>query len=668
MIVNFKLLIAMLVLTTLPAQYDARNAGYESKLKDQGNTNLCWAYSAMNASEASILKDGLADNVSLNPTSIAYHRYNREEDLLGNFKGEQSDADFLQAFGNVGIVASLLSEWYGPVEENISYKANPLYNSKFKLTDTLEISNSSYTKEEKINAIKQAILDYGAVTFSYYNARETYYYNPKNETSTNGVAHACTLIGWDDNIASSSFFPGGASQNGGWLVKNSYSSLPYFYLSYDSDSSQAYAFKYKKSDDFDYNYFYDNSLDDSISSLYAVRNAANIFEVKKSNQILKAVNIGLSGFNTNCKIKIYTNISDTSNPTNGTLVYEKEQILDLPGYRTIYIDEPVKLTLGTYYSVIVEVNGNSFIRIGQNVSPLSFRYSSYWNKVSNYTPRIKAFTCEDNNQEKESLDNATIEVNDYIYTGKEIKPEIIVKLNDKQITDYEVTYANNINAGTAKGMITSSHYEGKKEFTFNISHKSIDSDDINYSLNNNEFIYDKTAKEPIVELSYNSLKLIENNDYSISYHDNINAGSAYVLIKGINNFSGERKIYYQINKAILENVITSINVSKDITYLKEITLNDNYAWVNGNLKVDNLNKAKIRYIAEDKDNYVQTEFDVILIHEKNTEIDDDSPLTPEHKNKNKNMIKIVIGISFGAAILIIGFLSYLKYKKKKGLK
>ena len=662
MIVNFKLLMAMFVLTTLPTQYDARNAGYESKLKDQGNTNLCWAYSAMNASEASILKDGLADSVSLNPTSIAYHRYNREEDLLGNFKGEQSDADFLKAFGNVGIVTTLLSEWYGPVEENISYKANPFYNSKFKLTDTLEISNSSYTKEEKINAIKQAILDYGAVTFSYYNARETYYYNPKNETNTNGVAHACTLIGWDDNIASSSFFPGGASQNGGWLVKNSYSSLPYFYLSYDSDSSQVYAFKYKKSDAFDYNYFYDNSLDDSISSLYAVKNAANIFEVKKSNQVLKAVNIGLSGFNTNCKIKIYTNISDTSNPTNGTLVYEKEQILDFPGYRTIYIDEPVKLTLGTYYSVIVEVNGNSFIRIGQNISPLSFRYSSsYWNKVSNYAPRIKAFTSENNHQEKESLDNANIEVNDYIYTGKEIKPEIIVKLNDKQITDYEVTYANNINAGTAKGIITSSLYEGQKEFTFNINHKSIDSDDINYSLDNNEFIYDKTAKEPIVELSYNSLKLTKTNDYSISYHDNINSGEAYVLIKGKNNFTGERKIYYQINKATLENVITSVNVSKDITYLKEITLKGNYAWVNENLKVDNLNKAKIRYIGEDKDNYVQTEFDVILIHEKSTEIDDDS--LPDQEKSNNKFNGILISLTLSIAVILIIVIICLKSKK-----
>ena len=99
---------AMFVLTTLPTQYDARNAGYESKLKDQGNTNLCWAYSAMNASEALILKDGLADNVSLNPTSIAYHRYNRAEDILGNFKGEQSDADFYKLL----VMSELLLAYY----------------------------------------------------------------------------------------------------------------------------------------------------------------------------------------------------------------------------------------------------------------------------------------------------------------------------------------------------------------------------------------------------------------------------------------------------------------------------------------------------------------------------------------------------------------------------
>ena len=664
MLVNFKLLMAMLILLALPTQYDARNAGYESKLKDQGNTNLCWAYSAMNASEASILKDGLADSVSLNPTSIAYHRFNREEDMLGNFKGEQSDTDFLNASGNIGIVSTLLSEWYGPVDESVPYNASPFYNSKYKLTDAIEISNSSYTKKEKIKAIKQAILDYGAVTFSYYNARETYYYNPKNETSTNGISHACTLIGWDDNIVSSSFLPGGASQNGGWLVKNSYSSLPYFYLSYDSDSSQVYAFKYKKSDAFDYNYFYDNSLDDSISSLYAIKNAANIFEVKKSNQILKAVNIGLSGFNTNCKVKIYTNISDISNPTNGTLVYEKEQVLDFPGYRTIYIDKPVKLTLGTYYSVIIEVNGDSFIRIGQNVSPLSFRYTSYWNKISNFTPRIKVFTSEDNNQEKESLDNAIIEVEDYIYTGKQIEPEIVAKLNDKQITDYEVSYVNNINVGTAKGIITSSLYEGEKEFTFNIIPKTIDSEDINYSLDNNEFIYDRTEKIPIVDLSYNSLKLIKDKDYSISYHDNVNAGNAYVLVKGINNFSGERKIYYQINKATLENVITSIHINKNVTYLYEVPLNKNYVWVDENLKVDSLNKAKIRYIGEDKDNYVITEFEVILIHEKSDE-PNVNPLPDQDSNKNNKLNSFLIVLSLSITIILVIILICLKFKKNK---
>ena len=162
-------------------------------------------------------------------------------------------------------------------------------------------------------------------------------------------------------------------------------------------------------------------------------------------------------------------------------------------------------------------------------------------------------------------------------------------------------------------------------------------------------------------MSYNSLKLTETNDYSISYHDNVNAGNAYVLIKGINNFTGERKIYYQINKATLENVITSVKVSKDITYLKEITLKDNYAWVNENLKVDNLNKAKIQYIGEDKDNYVQTEFDVILIHEKSTEIDDDS-LPDQEKNNNK-FNGILISLTLSIAVILIIVIICLKSKK-----
>ena len=58
--------------------------------------------------------------------------------------------------------------------------------------------------------------------------RETLYYNPKNEQGSTISPHACTIIGWDDNIPSDKFVPNGATQKGGWLVKNSYKSLEYF--------------------------------------------------------------------------------------------------------------------------------------------------------------------------------------------------------------------------------------------------------------------------------------------------------------------------------------------------------------------------------------------------------------------------------------------------------
>ena len=67
-----------------------------------------------------------------------------------------------------------------------------------------------------------------------------------------------TIVGWDDTIPASIFRPKTASQNGGWIIKNSYNSLPYFYLSYDSAIGNTCGFKYANRSEFDFNYFYDN--------------------------------------------------------------------------------------------------------------------------------------------------------------------------------------------------------------------------------------------------------------------------------------------------------------------------------------------------------------------------------------------------------------------------
>ena len=70
-------------------KYDGRDYGIVTPVKDQGTTNLCWAYSSVAAAEASILKSGIdptatKDSLSLNPTAVAYRVFRRTADPLGN--------------------------------------------------------------------------------------------------------------------------------------------------------------------------------------------------------------------------------------------------------------------------------------------------------------------------------------------------------------------------------------------------------------------------------------------------------------------------------------------------------------------------------------------------------------------------------------------------------
>ena len=135
--------------------------------------------------------------------------------------------------------------------------------------------------------MKRAIVKYGAVTFSYKYATETERYNPNNEKS--GQPHACTVIGWDDTLPAESFVPGGAKLDGGWLIKNSYHSSEYFYLSYEVTCEQIYAFDYVENDKYDHNYFYDAKPEDfGVGSMLKLTKAANVFEAKNGTEEKKS--------------------------------------------------------------------------------------------------------------------------------------------------------------------------------------------------------------------------------------------------------------------------------------------------------------------------------------------------------------------------------------------
>lgn len=163
-------------------------------VQDQGNSNLCWAYSTINASEASILKNRLTnkDTLKLNSKALAYRRFYRNTDPLGNNQSYSKPTDWFNAQGSISNTPPILSMWQGPIGGN-KPAADVYTNSLFRLEEASLIS-SGLNNENRINEIKQAIAKYGAVTASTsYDGRNRYYYNDKD--IKNGVAHAITLIG-----------------------------------------------------------------------------------------------------------------------------------------------------------------------------------------------------------------------------------------------------------------------------------------------------------------------------------------------------------------------------------------------------------------------------------------------------------------------------------------
>jgi len=280
-------------------------------------------------------------------------------------------------------------------------------NTDYRLENAIYIEN-----EKDRDAIKRAIVQYGAVTFSYNNKSERDYHNAKNETGSSAYPHACTIIGWDDSIPATKFQPGGATQDGGWIIKNSYNSLPYFYLSYDCGSTSIVAFDYAPREEYTYNYFYDSHVQDFGLTLSIKGNnyVSNVFEAKKGvdsmSEYMKAVNVGIIGKNVTCEVEIYTDLQEMQDignisnitPTKGTLAAQKTEVFEHAGYHTIMLDTPIKIEQGSYFSVVIKVSSTASkaaVRLTQE-SNLTYLNQDYWYK-SNYAARIKAFTvCEEN--------------------------------------------------------------------------------------------------------------------------------------------------------------------------------------------------------------------------------------------------------------------------------
>ena len=135
------------------------------------------------------------------------------------------------------------------------------------------------------------------------------------------------------------------------------------------------------------------------------------------------------------------------------------------------------------------------------------------------------------------------------YTGEAVTPELTVTLGEKTLQrdlDYTVQYSNNIERGTATATIypvEGSLYTGSNEANFVISRDIAGAD---VTLESSEFVYTGSEIRPDVTVVFEGNELTEGTDYTVTYEDNIDVGTATLIITGTGGYDGSVRMTFII--------------------------------------------------------------------------------------------------------------------------
>ena len=364
----------------LPSSYDARNDGLVTSVKNQGSQGTCWAHAFCAAAESSLISQGYetSDSVNLSEAHLAWFRFHSY--VAGSSIPVQQDKaimpDGADEFGYGGSneeAFATVARWSGfTTEAKYPYNANNTASMNYQPADMFACdynltSAVFYEKSTDMNLIKQAILDNGAVSTSYYSentylksSSKGYCYYQNSESLPN---HGVAVVGWDDNFPAS-YFKTTAPGNGAWLVKNSWGSSwgsdGYFWMSYYELSNTNFCkVTARPAGDYDNNYQYDGNWIGSYGAYGTTGWMANIFTAQENEQIKGASFQVVDDSQYKCTLYLYTNLTSTTNPRNGTLKESKVVNVNRRGFYTVDFTDTYSIDSGKKFSIVVKLENQS---------------------------------------------------------------------------------------------------------------------------------------------------------------------------------------------------------------------------------------------------------------------------------------------------------------------
>ncbi len=349
----------------LPAKWDARDQGWVTSVKNQGDVGTCWAFAANAVIETQLLRLGMGSWDLSEKNMVNLHGWNLTPEVGGN--DLTANGYLLRWAGSVAetndVYAMTMEEWTPSPQLN-----PPLHIQNVVFTPALDGTQDA--REET----KQYLLAYGAIWVSTcwsgaYSNGSAYYCNRKASHN-----HAITLVGWDDDYPASNFkrTPYG---DGAWIIKNSWGTDDgdggYHYVSYYdanfASSGGSIFIPAQESERYDAVRGHDREgavydVSNYYSSYYYCQYdlQAAVFTAGW-NEKLSAVGVYTSVYPNPYEILVYTNVvrGATVPEEGGVLAWRQTGTLKHAGFTTIPLGESIPLPDGTSYSIIYRQTGSA---------------------------------------------------------------------------------------------------------------------------------------------------------------------------------------------------------------------------------------------------------------------------------------------------------------------